>query len=150
KIKTKKFQDAVIGGYTRNENSSRKISALLMGIFEDGEFVSIGSVGTGFTTKMQTQIVEKLKPFEVSDCPFREVPEYNKPTRFRPNPPKAEVTWVKPAVVAEISYRTVAPDGTFRHPSFKGLREDKDAREVWREVPLHTADVVNEEHPLVK
>src|SRR5690606_35107609 len=54
----------------------------------------------------------------------------NKPSRFRPDPPKAEVTWVKPEVVAEVNYRTVASDGTFRHPSFKGLREDKDPREV--------------------
>lgn len=150
KIKTKHFQEVIIGGYTINENTSRKFSALLMGIFDDGEFVSIGTVGTGFNAKMQTKIVNKLKSLEISDCPFRDVPEYNKPTRFRPNPPKAEVVWVKPVMVAEISYRTVASDGTFRHPSFKGLREDKDAKEVVREKAFNTSEVLDTNNPLLK
>ena len=53
------------------------------------------------------------------------MPEYNKPSRFRPNPPKAEVTWVQPKLVAEISYAEETKDGAIRHPSFEGLREDK-------------------------
>jgi bifunctional non-homologous end joining protein LigD len=118
KIKSQKHQEAIIGGYTRNENSSRKISALLLGIFENGEFVSIGNVGTGFTTKIQEEILQKLQALVRESCPFKEVPEYNKPTRFRPNPPKADVVWVKPELVVEISYRTVASDGAYRHPSF--------------------------------
>jgi bifunctional non-homologous end joining protein LigD len=144
KIKTQRFQEAVVGGYTRNENTSKKFSSLLLGIFENDEFISLATVGTGFTVKMQTEIVEKLQPLEIPDCPFREPPEYNKPSRFRPDPPKAEVKWVKPEVVVEISYRTVASDGSFRHPSFKGIREDKDAKDVVRELPGHTADVVDE------
>jgi bifunctional non-homologous end joining protein LigD len=72
---------------------------------------------------------------KVKKSPFNVEPEYNKPSRFRPNPPKAEVVWVKPEVVAEITYKTVTTDGKFRHPSFKGLREDKSADQVVREVP---------------
>lgn len=150
KIKAQRFQEAVIGGYTRNENSSKKISALLLGIFERGEFISLVNVGTGFTAKMQNEIINKLQPLEIGKCPFREPPEYNKPSRFRPNPPKAEVKWVKPEVVVEISYRTVAPDGSFRHPSFKGIREDKNAKDVVRELPDHTPDVVDENNLLIK
>src|SRR5690606_16123822 len=122
---------------------------LLMGMFENEDFVSIGTVGTGFSAKMQTEIIEKLKPLEIPDCPFREIPEFNKPTRFRPNPPKAEVVWVKPEMVAEISYRTVGSDGTFRHPSFKGLREDKNANDVVKEKPMPTTEVLDENNLLL-
>jgi bifunctional non-homologous end joining protein LigD len=140
KIKTIKQQEVIIGGYTRNEKSSKLFSALLLGLPRDGRFEFIGPVGTGFTTQMQKDILKKLKPLETSKCPFAEVPDYNKPSRFRPNPPKADVTWVKPEVVAEVNYRTLASDGTFRHPSFKGLREDKKAKDVVWEEPVLADD----------
>ena len=147
KIKTIKQQEVIIGGYTRNENSSKSFSALLLGMYEDGKFVFIGPVGTGFTNQLQKDILSKLKPLRISKCPFSEVPDYNKPSRFRPNPPKAEVTWVRPELVAEVNYRTLASDGTFRHPSFKGLREDKHAREVVWEEPLSTKALTKKDAP---
>ncbi|HEU5147560.1 MAG TPA: DNA ligase D, partial [Chryseosolibacter sp.] len=153
KIKTIKQQEVIIGGYTRNENSSKLFSALLMGIHRDGAFEFIGPVGTGFTAQMQKDILKKLKPLETSKCPFPEVPDYNKPSRFRPNPPKAEVTWVKPSLVAEVNYRTLASDGTFRHPSFKGLREDKHAKDVVWEEPIPIEEVTGESSdkpPIIK
>lgn len=135
KIKTFRTQEAVIAGYTRNENSPKKFSSLILGIYEDDELIPIAPVGTGFTNKMQEEIIQKLNPLITKKCPFRVVPDYNKPSRFRPNPPKAEVTWVKPEIVAEISYMTVSSDGVFRHPSFRGLREDKSPKEVkWEHV----------------
>jgi len=149
KIKTEKRQEAIVGGYTKNENTSRKFSALLMGLYEDGKFNFIGPVGTGFTDKLQTEILQKLEPLKTDVCPFSEVPEYNKPSRFRPNPPKAEVIWVKPELVAEISYRSVT-HGAIRHPSFKGLREDKNANEVVRETPEHTSEVLHEQKTLLE
>ena len=136
KIKTEKRQEAVIGGYTRNENTSKQFSALLLGVYDKGDFVSIGPVGTGFTNQLQTEILKKCKPLIIKACPFREAPDYNKPSRFRPNPPKAKVTWVKPVLVCEISYREKTKDGAIRHPSFKGLREDKNAKDVRWETPI--------------
>jgi bifunctional non-homologous end joining protein LigD len=130
KIKTQQSQEVIICGYTKNENTSKKFSALLLGVYQGKDLVFIGPVGTGFTTSMQTEILEKLNPYVTKECPFAEEPEYNKPSRFRPNPPPATVTWVKPKVVAEISYRALSSDGSLRHPSFKGLREDKQAKEV--------------------
>lgn len=144
KIKTVKQQEVVIGGYTRNENTSKLFSALLLGIYKAGKFEFIGPVGTGFTTKLQKEILDKLKPLETPRCPFAEVPDYNKPSRFRPDPPKAEVTWVKPELVAEVNYQTLASDGTFRHPSFKGLREDKNAREIVWEQAVSVAELTSE------
>lgn len=142
KIKTEKRKEAIIGGYTRNENTSKLFSALLLGAYEDGKFRFIGPVGTGFNIKIQEEILRKLKPYVTAKCPFASVPEYNKPSRFRPNPPRAYVTWVKPKLVAEISYRQLTPDGAIRHPSFKGLREDKRPEEVVREHENETEAII--------
>lgn len=141
KIKTEKRQEAIICGYTKNENSSKKFSALLLGLYENDQLQFIGPVGTGFTNKLQTELLKQLKPFETPKCPFSIVPDYNKPSRFRPNPPKATVTWLKPKIVCEISYRELTRDGAIRHPSFKGLRPDKKAAEVVREQPIHIGDI---------
>ncbi len=146
KIKTEKRQEAIIGGYTQNEGSSKPFSALLLGIFDGDVFRSLGTVGTGFSVALQKEILKKLKPFEIKTCPFITPPEYNKPSRFRPNPPHAEVTWVKPEVVCEISYRELTNDGSIRHPSFKGLREDKNANEVVIEKPVLSSSLKEEKN----
>lgn len=144
KIKTEKRQEAIVGGYTRNENTSRLFSALLLGVYEGKTFHFIGPVGTGFDTKTQRQILDILRPLETPKCPFAQVPDYNKPSRFRPNPPKAEVTWVKPKMVVEISYRELTSDGAIRHPSFKGIREDKDPKDITMERERPVVEVVKE------
>ena len=149
KIKTEKRQEAIIAGYTKNEGSSKQFSALLLGLFDEGEFKFIGPVGTGFTNKLQTELLQKLKPLETTKCPFKIIPDYNKPSRFRPNPPKAQVTWVKPQVVCEISYRELTKDGAVRHPSFKGLREDKNAKDiVWEKAAVISS--VAEQNTLIE
>lgn len=141
KIKTEKRQEFVIGGYTKNENTNKLFSALLVGLYQDDEFHFVTPVGTGFNTNIQKDILQKLKPLETKTCPFIEEPEYNKPSRFRPNPPKAKVVWVKPMLVADLSFREVTKDGAIRHPSFKGLREDKEPGNVVREAPKKTSRV---------
>ncbi|HYO22866.1 MAG TPA: DNA ligase D [Flavisolibacter sp.] len=148
KIKTEKTQELVIGGYTINEGTSKVFSALLLGIMNGKSFDFITPVGTGFNRKMQEEIVKKLAPFEISASAFSTVPEYNKPSRFRPNPPKAEVVWVKPKIVCEISYRELTSNGAIRQPSFRGLREDKKPAEVVWEKETKIADV--KEHKYMK
>ena len=59
KIKTEKRQEMVIGGYTKNENTSRQFSALLMGVYDNGDFNFVTPVGTGFSDKVQTRITAK-------------------------------------------------------------------------------------------
>ncbi len=148
KIKTEKTQELVIGGYTINEGTNKLFSALLLGIMEGKNFRFVTPVGTGFNKKMQEQLLKKMKPFETATCPFSTVPEYNKPSRFRPHPPKAEVVWVKPKLVTEISYRELTSSGAIRQPSFRGLREDKKPSEVVWEKETRTKDLSS--HQLVK
>lgn len=150
KIKTQNFQEAVIAGYTKNENTPKQFSALLLAWYKNNELQFIGLVGTGFTNKVQTEILNVLKPLITPGCPFKTIPEYNKPSRFRPNPPKAEVTWVKPEIVCEISYREITKDGAIRHPSFKGLRPDKNAKQVVMEKPVETDNIIHDQNKLVK
>ncbi len=150
KIKTQKFQEAIICGYTKNENTSKQFSALLLGWYNNGELQFIGLVGTGFNNKNQTEILTQLKPLQIKASPFKIIPDYNKPSRFRPNPPRTEVTWVKPEIVCEISYREITKDGAIRHPSFKGLRPDKNAKDVVREKPIEIEKLVHDKNKLVK
>ena len=148
KIKTEKQQELIIGGYTLNEGTNKLFSALLLGIMDGKNFRFVTPVGTGFNRQMQENILKKLSPFITPDCPFSTLPEYNKPSRFRPNPPKATVTWVKPNFVAEISYRELTSGGAIRQPSFKGLREDKNPSEVVWEKAVKTKNIKG--HSLVQ
>ncbi len=136
KIKTEKRQEAVIGGYTKNEGTSKPFSALLLGIYEDGEFRSMTPVGTGWSVKQQKEILARLKILETKKSPFVVPPDHNKPSRFRPVPGKVETFWVKPEIVVEIAYREKTPDGNIRLPSFKGIREDKAPKDVVWETPI--------------
>jgi bifunctional non-homologous end joining protein LigD len=65
-------------------------------------------------------------------------------SRFRPNPPNATATWLKPSLVCEVSFAEVTSDGVFRHPSFEGMRVDKKANEVVRETAAPTSQAVSD------
>ena len=133
KIKSNKRHEVVIGGFTQNEGSAKTFSALLVGVFDNGRLDYMGKIGTGFNDKMQKEMMAKMKKLETKKIPFTEKPDVNKPSRFRPNPPKATVTWLKPQLVCEVSYTEITSDGIMRHPSFEGLRTDKKAKDVKKE-----------------
>ncbi|MCF2517195.1 DNA ligase D [Dyadobacter sp. CY351] len=145
KIKVNKRQEVIIAGYTRNAGTSKHFSALLLAAYDQGVLQYVGKVGTGFKDKQQKEMLELFKPLETENSPFKETPDYNKPSRFRPNPPKANATWLKPELVCEVSFTEVTSDGVFRHPSFEGMREDKKAKDVVREIEQPTEQVVDEE-----
>lgn len=133
KIKAYKRQEMVIGGFTRNEDSVKPFSALLVGMYDGKELVYAGKVGTGFSTKTQKELLDLFRPLATSKVPFSYEPDVNKPSRFRPDPPHATVTWLKPKLVCEVSYAEMTADGIMRHPSFEGLRTDKNAADVVKE-----------------
>ncbi len=144
KIKVHKRQEVVIAGFTKNADTSKSFSSLLLGVYEKGKLQYVGKVGTGFSDKLQKLMMEQFKPIIVDKSPFESIPDVNKPSRFRPNPPKAKATWLKPELVCEVSFTEITDDGVFRHPSFQGMREDKKAKEVIREVEASTEEVVDD------
>ena len=143
KIKVSQRQEVVIGGYTRNEGTSKLFSSLLLGVYDNGKFEYVGKVGTGFNAKMQKEMMEMFRPLIIKQSPFGYEPDINKPSRFRPNPPKAVATWLKPELVCEVSFAEVTSDGVFRHPSFEGMRTDKSPKEVVRETATDTGSLTN-------
>ncbi|MBO9153068.1 DNA ligase D [Chitinophaga sp. GCM10012297] len=143
KIKSQKRQEVVIGGYTKNEDSSKPFSALLVGVYNKGKLEYTGKVGTGFNQQQQKDMLQQFKPLLVKKSPFTTEPDVNKPSRFRPNPPKAQAFWLKPSIVAEVSFAEMTSDGVMRHPSFEGLREDKKAQAVGLEKEIPVSKIVS-------
>src|SRR5688500_11766197 len=130
-VKTKclQRQEFVIGGYTKPAGSRAGFGALLLGLYDQGELVYCGNVGTGFSHDSLLQIKRRLDLLKSSKAPFE-------------NPPRAarrNTTWVKPELVAEVEFTEWTEDGMLRHPSFQGLREDKPAREIGRETAREAA-----------
>jgi bifunctional non-homologous end joining protein LigD len=144
KIKSNKRQEVVIGGFTINDDTSKPFSALLVGVFEKGKFVYTGKIGTGFNIKTQKDMLKQFEPLITAKPQFSAEPDINKPSRFRPNPPKAKAIWLKPKLICEVSFTEMTSDGVMRHPSFEGMRDDKNATEVVMEKEKSTQEVVDE------
>lgn len=144
KIKANLRQEVVIGGFTKNDGSSKEFSSLLLGVYENGKFQYVGKVGTGFSDKLQQEMMQQFQPLITTKIPFASEPDINKPSRFRPNPPNATVTWLQPSLVCEVSFAEVTSEGVFRHPSFEGMRSDKKAPEVVRETAEALAEIIHE------
>ena len=129
KVKCARRQEMVIGGFTDPQGSRSGFGALLLGVYEtEGKLRYSGKVGTGFNDKILASLRRQLDGLSQSSSPF-----VNPPRGFEAK----GVHWVKPQLVAEIAFTEWTQDGTLRHPSFQGLREDKNAAEVVRERPVH-------------
>ncbi|MGJ1417758.1 DNA ligase D [Sphingobacterium multivorum] len=146
KIKANKRQEVVIGGFTLNDDSNKLFSSILVGVYEGKKLVYTGKVGTGFNEKMQKEMMAQFKPLITKKVPFAEEPDVNKPSRFRPNPPHATVTWLKPELVCEVSFTEMTSDGVMRHPSFDGMREDKSAKKVVLENEEPIEEIIEEDN----
>lgn len=142
KIKIAKRQEVVIGGFTQNEGSPKTFSALLVGSYDGKKLSYTGKIGTGFNDRQQKDMMQQFKKRIRDTSPFDAEPDVNKPSRFRPNPPRASVTWLKPELVCEVSYTEITSDGVMRHPSFEGMREDKKAKDITAEKARPVKEVV--------
>ena len=143
KVKANKRQEMVIGGYTKNDASSKSFSSLLLGVYEKGKLIYTGKAGTGFSDKQQKELLKQFKPFITNFPPFNELPDINKPSRFRPKPPNANAVWMKPELVCEVSFTEMTTDGIMRHPSFETMRTDKNAEAVIREKAINPKEIIS-------
>jgi len=133
KIKFQQTQDAIIVGFTKPEGGRKYIGALVLAVYEDDRLVYIGNCGSGFTDAILKELHALLKPLVIDKKPFNKNIQVAK---------ERNVTWVKAQFTAEIEFSEWTTDNHMRHPVFKAVREDKDPKQIRREIPIR--DVVNE------
>jgi bifunctional non-homologous end joining protein LigD len=125
KVKIIKTQEVVIGGWTDGEGErAGSLGALLLGVFDGGGLQYAGKVGTGFDGRARRDLLERLTPLAVSQNPFA--------AALSPAE-SARAHFVRPTLVGEVAYTEWTAGGHLRHPSWRGLRPDKEAPEVVRE-----------------
>jgi bifunctional non-homologous end joining protein LigD len=144
KIKVQRRQEVIIAGFTKNAGTAKAFSALVLAVYDSDELRYVGKVGTGFSEKLQKEMMAKFKPLITDKSPFEVEPDVDKPSRFRPQRLGAKPTWLKPELVAEVNFAEVTSEGIFRQASFKGLREDKKAKDVILETPKDTTETIEE------
>jgi bifunctional non-homologous end joining protein LigD len=119
KVKCERRDAFVVGGYTAPKGSRAGFGALLLGAFAGASLAYAGRVGTGFDDRRLRRLHAALRQIERPTPPFAEVPRDVR-----------DATWVEPEVVVEVAFTERTRDGRLRHPTFRGLREDKSASEV--------------------
>ncbi len=129
KSKCHNAQEFVVAGYSLASADPHAVGALTVAVHDDGELRYAGRVGTGYTRETARELWQRLKSLKIDKPPLT-LPQDER---------RKDVIWVKPQLVIEAEYRGVTNGNVLRQASFKGLREDKPAREVVREVPAATA-----------
>jgi ATP-dependent DNA ligase len=123
KMKCEASQELVVGGFTDPQGKRVGLGALLVGYYNGDDLVFAGKVGTGFDTALLRDLRERLDRTEIGTPPF---------TAGRGLPRKG-VHWVRPTIVAQVSFIEWTKYDKLRHPRLVGIRHDKSPREVVRE-----------------
>jgi bifunctional non-homologous end joining protein LigD len=126
KVKCNKRQEFVIAGYTPSKKDFPGFGSLILGVYDRGKLVYSGRVGTGFSIKQRLELQKKLDRISQPAMPFATKPK---------DPGLRDAHWAKPELVGEVEFTEWTEEGSIRHPSFQGLREDKKAKDVVREEP---------------
>ena len=125
KMKCEATQELVVGGFTDPQGRRVGLGALLVGYFEQDEFVFAGKIGTGFDTKLLLDLRARLDRIEIPASPF---------TRAK-GLPRLRAHWARPQIVVQVAFIEWTVHGKLRHPRLLGVRFDKNARDVGREAP---------------
>jgi bifunctional non-homologous end joining protein LigD len=113
KVKVRREEEFVIGGYTPPGGSRMHFGALLLGAYGGGALRYIGKVGTGFTHELLVELHRKFQPLVQTRPAFVDPPR------------EKGAVWLAPRLVAQIAFQEWTSDLKLRQPSFLGLRDDK-------------------------
>ena len=125
KTKCSDRQEFVVAGYAPSTVDPKAIGALILGYYDGGQLRYAGRSGTGYTHKVARDLWRRLQPLRTDKPAFGAVPPEE--TRSR------NATWVRPQLVAEVSFHGWTHGDRVRQASFQGLREDKSPTEIVRE-----------------
>jgi bifunctional non-homologous end joining protein LigD len=131
KTKCSDRQEFVIAGFAPSTNDKHSVGALIVGVYKGNQLTYAGRTGTGFTHQMARDLYRKFKPLVIDKSPFGTVPPEERGVRTP--------VWLKPKLVAEIDFHGWTHGDRVRQSSFQGLREDKTALDVVREVKTAAA-----------
>src|SRR5215471_6903166 len=123
KMKCEASQELVVGGFTDPQGERVGLGALLVGYFENDDFVFAGKLGTGFDTKLLLELRARLDALEIPQSPFTKAIGL----------PRIHMHWVTPKVVVQAAFIEWTVNGKLRHPRLLRVRSDKAARDVVRE-----------------
>ncbi|MDP4133368.1 MAG: DNA ligase D [Bacillota bacterium] len=124
KLKCDKRQEFIIGGYAITDKKTSGVSSLILGVYEENDLIYAGRAGTGLSESVRKGLEEKFKNIMRTDSPFK----------LAPKPRSNEkIIWLEPKLVAEIKFAEWTGDGLLRQASFKGLRTDKNPKDIKRE-----------------
>ncbi|HEX7982650.1 MAG TPA: non-homologous end-joining DNA ligase, partial [Duganella sp.] len=127
KLKCGQRQEFVIGGYTDPQGSRSGFGSLLLGTYDkDGKLQYAGNVGSGFNGASLAELKSKMDAVAADKSPFAPNKDIDK-----------RAHWLKPTLVAEVAFGEWTRSGSIRHSVFKGLRKDKKASAITRELPAH-------------
>ena len=115
KMKCEVTQDLVVGGFTDPQGGRVGLGALLVGFFEQDEFVFAGKVGTGFDTKLLMDLRARLDRLEIAKPPFTKAVGL----------PRLRAHWVRPEIVVQVAFIEWTVHGKLRHPRLLGVRTGK-------------------------
>ncbi len=135
KLKLRREQEMVIGGYSNPSGTRNHFGALLVGYYERKRLKFAGKVGTGFDEALMKRLYGKFQSLLIPECPFENLPD-KKQGRYGQGVTPAAMErchWLKPELVGQIQFSEWTRDDKLRQPVFLGLREDKKAGEVVRE-----------------
>jgi DNA ligase D-like protein (predicted ligase) len=130
KYRVNRGQEFVIGGYT----PGNPFDALIVGYYEGEQVLYAAKVRNGFVPLVRREVATKFKGLEIDTCPFANLPEKKRTQWALTKEEMKNCVWLKPELVAQIEFTEWTPDGHLRHSKFVGLREDKEAQEVVREI----------------
>jgi bifunctional non-homologous end joining protein LigD len=134
KVKCLHREEFVVVGWTDPEGTRPFLGALLLGYYApDGRLVYAGRVGTGINQAELARLWRRLQPLAIDKMPLDVPPPRS--ARFGSPLVLSRVHWVKPELVAEVKYLTWTDDNLLRQVVYEGLREEKPAAEVRRDVP---------------